>query len=87
MSEKQYIEFNINSMVRVKLKESGRKTLAERHERLIAYYGYRGPECFPPPIGEWTELQMWLAMNLFGEHIMRGMETPFEATIQIEATK
>ena len=77
--------FNINSMVRVKLTDEGRKALLLEH---IAFWKGHG-RAIPPyePIKEdydgWSTWQLWSLMNQLGPYVNMGMKPVFEMDIDI----
>lgn len=76
--------FNVNSYVRVKLNDVGRKIHKDRHDRI--FEGRSEPFPYTPPKedGEgWSKWQLWQLMAIFGPHINWACVPPFETTIEI----
>jgi hypothetical protein len=67
-----YREFNINSNVKVKLTDTGRRILHEK-----------GRSRIQEDAEGYSTWQLWGLMNTFGEHIRIGCEPPFETTIRL----
>lgn len=81
-----YIEFNINNRVQVKLTEQGRHALRENYDKLKADLGGKVHYDFAPPKEDtdgWSTWQAWQLMEELGPHIRAG-QLPFETTIRIE---
>jgi hypothetical protein len=72
--------FNINEKVKVKLTDKGR---AIHREHWAPFSSTDYPYSPPKEIDGWTEFQLWDLMAIFGEHIVMGVEPPFETTIDI----
>lgn len=70
---KNYIPFNLNYNVKVKLTSFGREMLAKEQHSL------------PSEDKEgWSTWQMWVLMEILGQYLCMGMEEPFELNILIE---
>ena len=76
---KEYLEFNLNNYVWIRLTDEGKKILNKAYcknyyERLIK-----------PKEDEngWYKCQLWVVMSDFGEHLYNGCRPPFELTIRI----
>jgi hypothetical protein len=68
----QNIDLHINSEVYVQLTELGRKHALKVYGRL------------PPENDGWSKWQLWILMNVFGELMQWGCDSPFErANIKI----
>lgn len=85
--EENYIDFNINHNIKVKLTDLGRKILEEHHTALYAAVKF---DPIPPyvPVKEdedgWSEWQLWVLMEQLGPHCHIGCdEPPFELVIRI----
>lgn len=82
-----WVDFNVNDAVRVKLTPRGHQILADRIRELEALIP--SPALIPPvPLSEdddgWSEWQLWLLMKTFGPHARVGCEPAFEAQIQLK---
>ncbi len=66
-------QFNINYTVWVKLTEKGKRIVESdgtwQHNKVV---------------DGWTEVQLWVLMQTFGEHIGNGIEIPFETEIRMD---
>lgn len=78
------LRFNVNSYVRVRLTDHGRKLHRQGWEKWIAQFP-NFPDYVPPKedAGGWSEWQLWDLMNVFGPFMGNGRETPFETEIVI----
>jgi hypothetical protein len=82
------MKININDTVKVRLTKLGRTIAAQEHERLQSILARHGcahlalPERKADAQGR-TEWQLWDLMQLFGRHLYRGGELPFETEIEI----
>lgn len=85
MSVRKLIKFNVNSSVRVKLTDEGRKIHRDRHDNLRkklpsgVEFNYRPPEEDADGYSKW---QLWELMQVFGPHICLGCVNPFDTEIQ-----
>lgn len=79
---KDFMPFNINEAVSVRLTNTGRDIHYRRHVALIGNnYRYIPPET---DADGWSEFQMWELMQIFGKHIGIAKENPFELNIKIQ---
>ena len=81
------MEFNINNNVKVKLTDFGRKILQDQHDELYNRIQIKKPEFNPPKEDKdgWSNWQLWVLMERFGEYIHIGVSNaPFETTIIID---
>jgi DNA-binding MarR family transcriptional regulator len=80
--------FNVNSTVRVKLTDHGRKILRRRHEQLERQLNRDLPYHSPVEDAEgWSRWQLWYLMNTFGTHLTLATptnENPFALDIEFE---
>lgn len=85
---KKWVAFNINDTVRVKLTKIGHDIHRKKWDEVFAKYGDMYPHR-PPKEDKngWSEWQLWVLMEYFGEHCSIGFDPPFETTIQIPAHK
>ena len=83
MADKQWVEFNINDYVKVKITETGIDELKKQHEILKAM-GFEG-EFKIPEVDEngYVKFQMHRLMHTFGRLTSIGFECPFETTVLI----
>lgn len=83
----EWVDFNANDYVRVKLTQHGRDLLKKQHEALNAvsvYLPYRPPT---EDSDGWSRWQLHRLMNHFGSHTGMGMPLCFETCIQFEVIK
>lgn len=80
----QFIDFNINEYVRVKLNDKGRRILRDRHAAYAEAFPGSFPEYREPKedADGWSQRQAWDLMQTFGQHVTLGLEPPFSTTIQ-----
>jgi hypothetical protein len=82
------MKFNVNDIVKVKLKQEGYQRLADIHNSFVGrvptwevrdwrYYKKKADA------DGYTSFQLWSFMQDFGPIVALGMETPFEAEIII----
>jgi hypothetical protein len=83
MSTDQYVTFNTNHTVRVKLTPIGRAELERQHEELRKSFPKLGPWTFRVDDEGYTEFQLWSLMEQLGHLCHLGMQTPFETDIQL----
>jgi hypothetical protein len=78
------MKININTSVRVKLTDEGRRIHRAQHDKLYAFvpnpYTYRAP---PEDSDGWSTWQLWVLMNTFGPKLHNGCKMPFETEIDI----
>ena len=87
-NKENYLKFNINRYVLVKLKESGYQVLADEHNSYldtIPNWKEKSIDDFKKDAdGDgYTKFQMWDFMSKFGGDIGMGVEQRFETTILI----
>ena len=69
------LPFNINHEVLVRLTDKGRKIVAEDPD---GAYPYTEDE------NGWSKWQLWVLMQVFGQHCWNGVkELPFETEIKV----
>lgn len=68
------ITCNINDFVFVRLNERGLKILKNDFKGWTPKQDEEG----------WTKFQLWELMEIFGDYMFLGSETPFETTIKIK---
>jgi hypothetical protein len=73
----EFIPFNLNSYVRVKLTDHGKEILARQ-----AYPDFRDADA-----NGLTKFQAWELFEYFAHNVHLGCDLPFETTIQIELEK
>lgn len=81
-----FITFNINENVAVRLTDEGRRIHRKNYDDLMTMLGEICYE-YRPPVedeGGWYKCQMWMLLQDFGSHCQMGWEPPFETTIRIE---
>jgi hypothetical protein len=79
--------FNINSIVKVKLTDYGRKVLEIRHNEFWSSYGKLDKHPYIPKTEDengFVEFQLWELMEKLGNECSLGGELPFETTILID---
>ena len=76
------MKLNINSSVKVRLTDHGRKI----HKQEADALGMGGRNYRPPVEDEqgWSRWQLWDLMSVFDHSIDMGCELPFETTIDVE---
>lgn len=82
----EYINYNFNWFVKVKLNNLGRYIYYHQYDHLDEEFLSKCPPKYPE-IDEdgYTCFQMWHLMNLYGGYMFLGKETPFEiASAKIE---
>lgn len=87
---KTFIPFNVNDTVRVRLTDVGRKIHRARFRKLNAQLPLQAELTYSPPKEDengWSEWQMWILINTFGEHVSVCKEPPFETNIEIQQSK
>jgi hypothetical protein len=81
---KEYVKFNMNDIVRVKLTDKGKeiflnldKKIDKRIVDIIGFnvYGWRIKE------DGYVDMQMWEFMQVFGNHMKLGNDLPVEMDI------
>jgi hypothetical protein len=88
VNNQQWIDFNINQKVRVKLTNKGRAELQRQRDELNRPYvliGREPPFGGPPFIEDaegWSEWQLWCLMENLGHLCSIGSSGPFETGIQ-----
>ena len=84
---KTFVPFNINETVRVRLTDFGRKVHRERFRKLNAQIPLSADLKYTPPKEDdegWSEWQMWVLIDTFGEHIGMCKQQPFQTNIEVE---
>jgi len=80
-----FITFDINENVAVRLTDYGREIHKKDHEDFWKETGYTMRYHAPVEDEEgWSQWQLWSLMNKFGPYIMMGSPPVFETTIRIE---
>jgi hypothetical protein len=81
----QWLDFNINEAVMVKLNDEGVRLLKRNHDAL---WPRGAPFPFVDPRergqGGWVRYQMWQLMEDFGPYMSLGSANPFDTTIKIK---
>lgn len=78
MSDPQWIEFNANEFVRIRLTDLGRRVWHDRHQgKLDAKVSHDG----------WLEVQLCTAMTVFGPHLKLFHEQPFGMRMLFKSTE
>jgi len=84
----EWINFNLNDCVRVKLTDAAVGILRADYERLMGRLTDRHPFVEPKRDADgWTEYQLWGLMQDFGPHIRLGVIPPLETTIQFRLAR
>lgn len=84
MSEPQYMPFNANHHVRVKLTDYGRQVY---REIMAKRWGARSAEHLATPAEDadgWSQWQLWDLMNTYGPFVGHGLRNVFDMNIEIE---
>jgi hypothetical protein len=81
-----WVDFNVNSYVRVKLTDVGRQHLRQWHKELFSHYPPGKYEYTPPDedVDGYTRFQLWELMAQLGSKCMNGGPVPFWTTIKLE---
>ena len=84
-----YVKHNINDSIKVRLTKEGvilyykyYEDLCERMKSYGASYDYM-PKLKVDKEG-YTEFQMWVFMEMFGQHFHLGIDGPIETTVLIK---
>ena len=83
----QWLNYNANDYVRVKLTAHGRELLKKQHESLNAMTAYLR---YLPPFEDadgWSKWQLHRLMSTFGAHTGMGIPLCFEPTIQFDSAR
>lgn len=82
----EFVEFNLNEYIWVKLKESAIEELKNQHEELRKDI-HNLPEWTPPEVDEdgYSKFQGWCLMNTFGHMMRPTMEPPFDLNVKFKA--
>lgn len=80
-----FIKFNINSYVKIKLNEIGIRILEQRHNEMKAIINWDLGE-FDLKLDKdgYYTMQMWEMMNTFGDFMFMHLNPPFEMVIMLE---
>lgn len=84
---KEFVSFNVNSYVYVKLTQKGLDILKKEHEELMSFYGALAQRDFLPPNTNsdgYSKFQLWSLMATFGGDCFNGCVVPFETTFLID---
>lgn len=74
-----FIPFNINDAVLVRLTDHGRAILLSEQAKGNAYAG-----CYVEDAEGRSKWQLWVLMGIFGVHLYNGCKLPFKADIRLE---
>lgn len=80
------VNINVNDTVKVRLKPTGFKMHAARHQEIFKDYPQK-PAYHPPRVdpGGWSEFQLHELMQLFGSAMsVANPELPFETELRID---
>lgn len=85
----EYIDFNINDYVKVKLTEKGKYIYYHQFDDINECRLKIGGNPLNPIELEYdddgyVEFQLWHLMEIFGEHLFNGCEVPFKTTIKFK---
>ena len=80
-----FVPFNVNDPVRIKLTERGRLFLREQHAAWCAEHPTVSLKYTPRSEDRdgWSEWQMWVLMETFGPAVHNGFDLLFETDILI----
>jgi len=85
------MKFNVNDVVRVRLTDLGRKTLAvlraQENEQLAAAGSRIRIPLAVAEVDGWSEWQLWDLMATFGEFCGNGLPLMFETEIELPDPK
>lgn len=79
------IKFNLNQIIKVRLKKEGIEVLKNQHEEFYQKYKQLKPLPFTLNIDNegYTSFQMWDFMQKFGEYMTLGFDKPFHLDVII----
>lgn len=83
------MKININDMVKVKLTDFGKEIWYHQNDKINKWAETYGSKIRLEPVipvvdkDGWMTEQLWVLMNVFGEHIYNGSKLCFETTIEI----
>lgn len=88
----EYIDFNINDYVKVKLTEKGKYIYYHQFDDINECIRKIGGNPLNPielkyDDDGYVEFQLWHLMEIFGEHLFNGCEVPFNTTIRLEISE
>ena len=78
--------FNINNYVEIKLTQYGKDILKEKEDKIFTEYPSLKEYLYKYKVNNrgYLKLQLWEVMNIFGDHLGNGCDTPFEMDIKME---
>lgn len=82
-----FIKFNINYYVRVKLTDHGRKLHRQQYRELYNQLPITAMTPYTPPKEDdegWSKWQLWDLMQRFGPYICISKPPPFETEIEFD---
>ena len=82
----EFIEFNLNDYVYVKLTDAGRAELKRQHDDLLLHYP-RYTNLYTPPKEDddgFSKFQGWILISKLGHLMYMGCPPPFEIDIKLE---
>jgi len=85
-TEPNYVDFNLNSNIKVKLNNYGRSILKKQHNELYSSLRVIDVPYIPHPVDEegYCTFQMYVFMNTFGSHVLAGsVYLPFSIDIKV----
>jgi len=83
MDKHEFVEFNTNDYVWVKLTDLGKKVDRDNHDAFLACTGLRYP--YQPPAEDedgWSKWQLWHLAHIFGAYHGMGGPLPHKTTIR-----
>ena len=89
MNKIEWIDFNINDYVKVKLTEKGKYIYDHRYDETNIELLKREITPIVPIKLEYdeegyTEFQLWHLMEIYGKYLFNGCDIPFETTIKFK---
>ena len=80
-----YMEFNMNHAVWVKMTEAGKTEHRRQHDAFIEEWPQLDVDYKPivEDASGWSEWQLWELMRKFGPKLYNGCNVPFETTMRI----
>lgn len=82
MNDTQWIDFNMNNDVKVKLTDYGKQILADKFSNIPGIDVNKILNYIKVDSNGYYEFQLWDLMSTFGEYLYNGCKLPFETNIK-----